>query len=108
MRHNQVIYLISVTVPLDESGHPQTDDVGNPITVETERKVYANEFSVSSSEHYNAALTGLRPAKMFEVHAFEYQQETKLRHGATTYNIIRSEGKGEKTRLTCEKVAAND
>lgn len=99
MRYNQVIYLISTTVTEDE--------IGNQIETETERKVYANEYSVSSSEYYNAAMTGLRPAKQFEIYSFEFQQETRLRHENTKYRIIRSETKGEKTRLTCERVAAD-
>lgn len=99
MRHNQVIYLISVTITEDE--------IGNQIETLTERKVYANEFSVSASEFYGAAQTGLRPEKVFEIKSFEYQQETKLRHNTAVYRIIRAETRGEKTRLTCEKVAAD-
>ncbi|SFR15260.1 hypothetical protein [Desulfoscipio geothermicus] len=99
MRHNQVIYLITTTI--------QEDEIGNQIPVETERKVYANEFSVSSNEYYNAALSGLRPAKMFEIYSFEYQGEGKLKHNDITYRIIRTESRGEKTRLTCERVAAD-
>lgn len=98
MRHNQVIYLISVTIVEDE--------IGNQIEKETERKVYANEFSVSSSEYYNAARAGLRPSMMFEIYSFAYQDETKLRHGDIKYHIVRTETKGEKTRIACERVAA--
>lgn len=99
MRHNQVIYLLSITIT--------EDDIGNQIPAATERKVYANEFSVSSSEFYNAAVAGLRPAKAFEVYSFEYRGEEKLKHDDTAYRIIRTQGKGEKVVLTCEKVAAD-
>jgi mannose-6-phosphate isomerase class I len=99
MRFKDIIYLISVVITYD--------DIGNPVETTTERKVYANEFSVSSGEYYNAALTGLRPAKQFEIYSFEYQGEGKLKHNDITYNIIRTETKGEKTRLSCEKVAAD-
>lgn len=99
MRHNQVIYLISSSVT--------EDDIGNQIETPTERKVFANEFTVSSGDFYNAALSGLRPGKMFEVYTFEYHSEPKLKHNSITYRIIRTEGKGEKTRLTCERVAAD-
>jgi len=94
-----VIYLLSATIT--------QDDIGNEIETLTERKVYANEFSVGSAEFYNAALTGLRPTKMFEVYTFEYASEQKLKHENITYDIIRTQGKGEKTRLTCESVAAD-
>lgn len=99
MRHDQVIYLLSVTV--------EEDEIGNQIETVTERMVYANELAVSSQEFYNAAATGLRPAKRFEVYSFEYQGEDRLKHDGVVYRIIRVETRGEKTRITCERVAAD-
>lgn len=96
MRFKDVIYLINVTVTEDE--------IGNQIETLTERMVYANEYSVSSNEYYNAAMTGLRPAKTFEIYSFEYGGEDRLKHNGITYRIIRAETRGEKTKLTCEKV----
>ncbi|OJF16915.1 MAG: hypothetical protein A6D91_08935 [Bacillaceae bacterium G1] len=99
MRHNQVIYLQAVTVV--------EDDIGNQVETVTERMVFANELAVSSEEFYNAAATGLRPAKRFEIHSFEYQGEDRLKHEGVVYRIIRTEKRGEKIRLTCERVAAD-
>jgi len=99
MRHNEAIYLISTTIVEDE--------IGNQIEHETERKVFANAFSVSQSEFYNAAVTGLRPSKSFEIYSFEYQNEDKLKHNGITYRIIRTETRGEKTRIICEGMAAD-
>lgn len=99
MRHNQVIYLISTTI--------NEDEIKNQIEIPTERKVFANELSVGSGEFYNAALAGLRPEKRFEIYTREYQGEDKLKHDNTIYRIIRTEGKGEKTRLTAERVGAD-
>lgn len=99
MRHNQVIYLQSVTIVEDE--------IGNQKEVVTERMVFANELSVSSQEFYNAAVTGLRPTKRFEIYSFEYQDEDRLKHDGMVYRIIRTETRGEKTRITCERVAAD-
>ena len=99
MRHKEVIYLFSSAI--------STDSIGNQIETAAERKVYANEYSVGSGEYYNAALNGLRPAKMFEIYTFEYRDEAKLRHNSITYKIIRTQGKGEKTILTCERVGAD-
>lgn len=96
MRHSAVIYLISTTIIEDE--------IGNQIEQEIERKVFANEMSIGQSEYYNAASAGLRPSKMFEVYTFEYQGEAKLRHNGIKYRIIRTETRGEKTRITCERV----
>lgn len=99
MRHNQVIYLQSVTVTEDE--------IGNQVETVTERMVFANELSVSTEEFYSAGQAGLRPTKRFEIYAFEYQGEERLKHDGVIYRIIRVETRGEKTRITCEKVAAD-
>jgi SPP1 family predicted phage head-tail adaptor len=99
MRHNKVIYLISTTIAEDE--------YGNQIEEETERKVYANEYSIGSSEFYNAAVTGLRPEIAFEIYSFEYNGEEKFKYDGEEYNIIRTQGKGEKMVLIGEKVAGN-
>jgi hypothetical protein len=99
MRHKDVIYLIGVTI--------SDDDLKNQIETPTERKVYANEYSVSSGEFYNAAVTGLRPSKAFEIYSFEYKGESKFKHNNVTYKIIRTQGKGEKMVLIGERVAAD-
>lgn len=99
MRHKDVIYLISIQVIEDE--------IGNQIPKKIERMVYANQMAVTQTEFYNAAITGLKPAKQFEIYSFEYQGEEKLKHEEQMYRILRVETKGEKTRLICEKVAAD-
>lgn len=99
MRHKDVIYLITTKIVEDE--------IGNQIPQETERMVYANQMAVTQSEFYNAAATGLRPSKMFEIYSFEYNGEEKLKHNGVIYRIIRAETRGEKTRITCERVAAD-
>lgn len=91
-----MVYLISVSIIEDELGNQQE--------IETERKIFANEMAVNQAEYYNAASGGLRPSKMFEVYSFEYQGEEKLRHNGTKYQIIRTETRGEKTRIICERV----
>lgn len=100
-RPDQVIYLIGIAIT--------EDDIGNQVETPTERMVFAEELAVFSSEFYNAAVTGLRPEKMFEMYTQEYQGEAKLKHNNITYRIIRTSlGKTrEKTRLTCQRVAAD-
>lgn len=96
MRHTEVIYLPSIKITEDE--------IGNQIETPTERSVFANEFYVSGTEFYNAAVAGLKPEKQFEIYSFEYAGEAKLKHNDVTYNIIRTEKRGDKTRITCQKV----
>lgn len=100
MRHNRIIKLISVSIT--------EDAIGNQIETPTEREIFANEFYVSSGEFYNAAVTGLKPEKMFEIYSYEYQGEEKLKHDDKIYNIIRTEARGDKIRLTCEKILADE
>ena len=97
MRHKDVVKLISVTWT--------PDGIGNQTAKETKKEVFANMFTVSASEYYNAALTGLRPSLMFEIYSFEYGGQTRLGYEGKTYNIIRATTAGEKTRLVCEEVA---
>lgn len=99
MRHSEIVYLISSTITQDE--------LGNETPQETERLVYANQFYVSSSEFYNAAIAGIKPSAQFEIYTHEYQGEEKLKHNDTTYRIIRAETRGDKTRLVCEKAVGD-
>lgn len=99
MRYNKVIYLASISYEVDEWF--------NEVEVITWRKVYANEHSIGSTEFYNAAATGLRPELAFEIYSFEYNGEKKFKYEEEEYNIIRTQGKGEKIILVGEKVAAN-
>lgn len=100
MRHNQIIKLINVIVT--------EDAIGNQIASTTERTVYANEYYISQSEFYNAAVADLKPEKQFEIYSYEYQDEPKLEHDGKVYNVIRTEKRGDKTRLTCERIIADE
>ena len=96
MRYNKIIHLISTTITQDEWG--------NEIETRTERKVFANENSIGSSEYYNAASQGLRPELKFEIRSIEYSGEKEIKFDGDIYNIIQSQSMGAKTILTCEKV----
>lgn len=99
MRHNQVIKLVAVTIT--------EDAIGNQVESLSEREVFANEYSVSSSEFYNAAAAGIRASKAYEIYAAEYQAEDRFKVGTVTYRIVRTQGKGEKLVLVGERVAAD-
>jgi SPP1 family predicted phage head-tail adaptor len=97
MRHKDIVTLITVTYT--------TDALGNQVADESKKEIFANMFTVSATEFYNAALTGLRPSLMFEIYSFEYAGQTRLEYEGKKYNIIRVTTAGEKTRLVCEEVA---
>lgn len=96
MRHKEIIELLGVTVT--------TDELGNQIEQETARQVFANEFAISDRDFYSAGVQGMKPEKRFEIYAFEYQNESKFIHNGIKFRIIRTETRGEKIRLTGEKV----
>lgn len=100
MRHHDVIQLIAVAIVEDE--------LGNQLEEETLRQVFANEFSISSNEFYDASNQGLKPSKQFEIYSFEYENEPKFLHNGIKYSIIRTQTKGEKIRLTGEKVIGDE
>lgn len=64
------------------------------------KSVYANKKSVRYNEFYQAAMAGLKPELVFEVHSFEYDDEDKVRYNDKEYAIIRTYEKGEVTELT--------
>ncbi|RKO62380.1 hypothetical protein Cdeb_03357 [Caldibacillus debilis GB1] len=99
MRHSEVIYLISSQIIEDQ--------YGNQREVATERKVFANEFTVTSNIFFNADAGGLKPSKSFEIYSFEYRNESKLKHNGVVYRIIHTEKRGDKTRILCERVIGN-
>lgn len=99
MRHIEEIYLISITI--------NEDGIGNQVETPSERLVFAEELVLGSYEFYNAATTGIRPTKKFELYTREYLGEDRLKHKGFTYRIIRTETKGEKTNLYCESVSAD-
>lgn len=100
MRYNKIIYLAQTEIVEDQYKNEKEVITGW-------RKVFANEFSVSSNEFYNAVGSGLRPEKRFEIRSFEYENEEKLRYESEIFKIIRTEKKGQKIRITCEKVKGN-
>lgn len=101
MRAREIIYLLSMAVT--------EDDIGNQVETPTECMVFAEELAVYSSEFNNAAASGLRAEKMFEIYTGDYQDEARIKYQNTTYRIIRTSlGKTpDKTRLTCERVVAD-
>lgn len=95
MRWSDVIYLISQ--------HNETNDFGDTIPVELERKVYANKKSVRQSEFYQAMSNDLKPEIMFEITSFEYNDEPHVKYKGKRYLVIRTyHTKGDRMELVCE------
>jgi len=86
------------------------DDIGNPVETVTERTVFARELAVYNTTYYNAAATGLRPERMFELWRREYQGEPRVKYEGITYRVIRTAlgDSPERLVLTCERVSADE
>lgn len=80
-----------------------TNEFGDTITVEEERKIYANKKSIRQSEFYQAMSNDLKPEIMFEVTVFEYHDEKNLLHNGKRYKVIRTyHTSGDRMELVCE------
>jgi SPP1 family predicted phage head-tail adaptor len=84
------------------------DSVGNQIATESETVILCGRKSVTRSEFYNAAVSGLKPQEVFVIHGYEYTGQAKVKFAGAKYNVIRSYAVDfEETELVCEQVIAN-
>lgn len=81
-----------------------TNAVGNSITSQTKKEIFADKKSIRQSEFYQAQQTGLRPELMFNVYTEEYSNQELLEYNNIEYTIIRAYEKGEFTELVCQGV----
>lgn len=96
-RKMHVIKLIGTT--------SDVNDLGDPITIPTERQVFAEKKSIRQSEFYQAAATGLRPDLMFVVWSREYRGEQRLEYQGKEYSVIRTyEPNSEETEIVCRGI----
>ena len=96
MRWSDVVFLIGRITDYDE--------IGNPVVVDTERMVYANEFSVSNSLQVGAAAADKRIEKIYEIMSIEYQGERQAKVDDVVYEIFNVDKRGDRTRISLEKV----
>jgi SPP1 family predicted phage head-tail adaptor len=88
------------------------NDLGDPITVRSERPVLCDVLSVGRNEHYQAAAHGLKPELVFVVSKWDYDGEKEVEFEGKKYNVLRTyqpknaKGLGdfETMELVCEGV----
>lgn len=66
------------------------DDIGQEVITETLTTIQADRESVSRSEFYQAANTGLKPELVLLVHEFEYGGQRLMKFDGGYYTIIRT------------------
>ncbi len=90
------IKLIGLEDGVDDDGFHFSQEVIKP-------GILANELSIHSTDHWNANREGIKLAKAFEVHDFEYSGEEKLIFNDKKYKIERTYDKGDLIELICAK-----
>ena len=81
MDRSTPIYLISEV--------KQQNSIGEWISTETERMVYANVKSVTANEFFNASQIGLAPEYRFTMFASDYQSEQIVKFNGERYAVYR-------------------
>lgn len=98
MDRSTPIYLVEQT--------REQNSIGEWITVETLRKVYANVTSVSASEFFTASQIGLSPEIRFVMFAPDYHGETIIEYMGYRYSVYRMYlAKTDKMELYCQREA---
>ena len=102
MRWNETITLIATFPPEN-----LTDDDGFATApTESETEVFGNRKSVSSSEFYRAAQTGIAVVMKYDIHSIDYTGQTIAAADGKRYRILRTyEIDGETTELTLSDMA---
>lgn len=67
---------------------------GYPVPVNTDKVVWADVKSVTRSEFYAANANGINATISFEIHAEDWENQTQVIYGSTTYYIVRAYQKG--------------
>jgi hypothetical protein len=63
--------------------------IGEWVSTETLRKVYANVSSVSASEYFNASQIGLNPEVRFTMFAPDYDGELIIEYNGYRFSVYR-------------------
>ena len=84
------------------------DEIGNQIPIEKKVPILCGKKSVGRTEFYNAAANDLKPEIVFEIHGYEYNNQTEVEFNGKRYTIIRTyEVDFENLELTCEVKRSN-
>ena len=78
------------TVILVSRKSAQTDQIGNTISAEATREVFADILSVGANEFFRAGQKGLTPAFLIKVFFGDYEGEEFVRFDGITYTVYRT------------------
>ncbi|ADZ82479.1 phage head closure protein [Cellulosilyticum lentocellum] len=79
----------------------EDDEAGDYKAAEGQsRKVFITKKEISQNEFYKAHSEGFKIALKFEMNAFEYENEMKVKYEGIAYNVIRTFQKDELIEIT--------
>lgn len=79
-----------------------TNEIGDPMPIESETVVLCGLKSIGRNEFYQAAANGLRPDIVFVMHGYEYSDEKTVEFEGNRYNVIRTYATSfEEVELVC-------
>lgn len=83
----------------------ESDLIGNQIEKTQESIVFCEVKSISRTEFYQAAQSGMKPQAAFIIYGFEYDNQESVRHNGIEYKVIKTYKINDNDlELTCEKV----
>ena len=90
---NEIIKLIAIT--------ETTDEYGRQSIVESVRQIFAEVRSITQSEFYQAAATGLKPEYKFVIADYlDYQGEQFVEYNSVRYSVKRTYRTGYALEIT--------
>ena len=84
------------------------DEIGNQIPSESTNTILCAEKSIGRNEFYSAAVSDLKPEKIFIIHRYEYNNEKEILFEGKRYSVIRTYSADiEEIELVCERKTAD-
>lgn len=87
MNYKDVITLITIT--------SSTNDIGDPVKVDTLTEVFADKMSIGQSEVYQAMAQGIKPAVKFKIRYEDYEGQQEFTYDSVRYKVIREFNAGD-------------
>ncbi|MFR2777139.1 MAG: phage head closure protein [Intestinibacter bartlettii] len=83
----------------------KSDKIGNQIEVLEKTTVFCEVKSISRTEFYQAAQSGMKPGAAFIIYLFEYDNQDTVIYNDVEYKVIKTYKINENDiELTCERV----
>lgn len=82
MEYTEILYLINQ--------EKSQDSIGNIISTESEKMIYAKKNKVGSKEFYNAVAVGITPTAELQIKSSNYSGQEEVKYNNQRYSVIRT------------------